>query len=288
MEIVQNPYLCLIVTAAISLLLLFPKSMLPIQSKAILLVTLIFFLWSEKFITLIGLGLLCIAGMAMYASTATRIPLVARIISGLIATIFIFGFSLKALPGFEQTQIAAPQFLGTSTVPFRINISFAKCVMGLLVLFFWVKPEENWSDIGKKIMSALPFVICIPVAVITLAHLLGYKIDIKWYDFSAYFILGNFCLSTLTEEAFFRATLQERFGTFISKYSSHAGAISLISVSIFFGALHLGGGTLYAFLALVAGLGYGWVYWRYQSLHAAIITHLLLNSLHFTLLVYPG
>jgi uncharacterized protein len=75
---------------------------------------------------------------------------------------------------------------------------------------------------------------------------------------------------------------------FLSKHSSQAGIFSLIAVSIFFGALHLGGGILYAFLATLAGLGYGWIYWRYQSLHAAIITHLLLNSLHFTLLAYPG
>jgi uncharacterized protein len=283
-----NPYLSLIIATVISLLLLFPKNALDSKSKAFLLTIFIAFLWATKFINLIGLGLLCVAAIAMYVTTSTRAHAILRVVGGLVATVFIFGFSLKVFPGFEQTHIAAPEFLGVSTIPFKANVSFAKCVMGLFVLYFWVKPEENWSDIRKKFVTASPFVVGIAVAIIVLAHLLGYKIDIKWYDFSIYFILGNFCLSTLTEEAFFRAAMQQQLLVFLSKHSSRAGIISLIFVSIFFGVLHLGGGVLYAFLATLSGLGYGWVYWRYQSLHAAIATHLLLNSLHFTLLAYPG
>ena len=57
--------------------------------------------------------------------------------------------------------------------------------------------------------------------------------------------------------------------------------------SLLFGLSHFAGGTSYIVLATVAGLGYGIVYQRTQSIEMSMLAHFTLNTTHFLLFTYP-
>jgi hypothetical protein len=64
--------------------------------------------------------------------------------------------------------------------------------------------------------------------------------------------------------------------------------VSLLLVSIFFGVLHYSGGWKYILLATIAGIVYGYIYQKTKRIEASILTHFVLNTLHFLLFTYPA
>lgn len=278
---------CLVCSALVCLSLLAPVSLLGGKARVSLVVFLALLLLLYGLITFAGMAALSIMAATLYMAGRDNLRGWLTVLSALVATILVFALSMNLLPGFVKVAIEAPPYLGNATQPFAMNIGFAKAMVGILLLLFWVKPETELRHLGQKMLRALPFIIAFPVVILLFASALGWAFDPKWYAFSPVFILANFCLSTVAEEAFFRAALQYRFQQFLAAHTAYAGFISLIGVSLFFGSLHLGGGATYALLATLAGLAYGWIYWRFHSLHAAIVCHLLLNSLHFVFLLYP-
>lgn len=80
--------------------------------------------------------------------------------------------------------------------------------------------------------------------------------------------------------------MQERLSRWLAPLQ-HAKLIAWLTASCLFGMAHAGGGTAWALLAGVAGLGYGWVYMRTGRFEAAVLLHFLVNGTHFLLLTYP-
>ncbi len=64
-------------------------------------------------------------------------------------------------------------------------------------------------------------------------------------------------------------------------------AIDVIVSALLFGLAHFGGGLAYVGLATLAGLGYGIAYARTQRIESAILTHFLLNAVHFVGFTFP-
>lgn len=62
----------------------------------------------------------------------------------------------------------------------------------------------------------------------------------------------------------------------------------VILVGVLFGLAHVGGGYTYAMLATVAGIGYGYAYYRSGRIETAILTHFLLNAVHAVFFTYPA
>ena len=46
--------------------------------------------------------------------------------------------------------------------------------------------------------------------------------------------------------------------------------------------------VVYVILALVSGIGYGWIFASTRSIGAAIAAHTALNTIHFALFSYPS
>ena len=63
--------------------------------------------------------------------------------------------------------------------------------------------------------------------------------------------------------------------------SSHAVG-GLILAAIIFGAAHYANGVWSVVLATIAGIGYGWVFWRTNRIEASILTHFLVNTAQFS------
>jgi uncharacterized protein len=98
--------------------------------------------------------------------------------------------------------------------------------------------------------------------------------------------LANLFLTCIAEEAFFRGFVQKQLEEGLKEFQFGA-VIGLLLASLLFGLAHYAGGINYIILATVAGIGYGLVYQQSKSIEASIVTHFLLNAVHFIFFTYP-
>ena len=95
-------------------------------------------------------------------------------------------------------------------------------------------------------------------------------------------ILGGYLFAALPEELLFRGLIQN----LITRRAGRA-AIGLVLASIVFGLSHLNNTTarfaepnwVYALMAALAGIVYGWVWLRSRKVTASAITHTLVNAI---------
>lgn len=202
-----------------------------------------------------------------------------------IATFFILGLALMlhVLPGFNNWKVLSNQVISKGALPVNIYLNFDKACVGIL-LIGWIVPTLNLGLWFSSFIRALP-VIIVTITVLTLIALYSGFVqwDFKWPSFAWIWIINNLFLVCVSEEAFFRGLVQVK----LSKWLSGNMAI-LISASIFGIVLHYRGGLFYSLLAVVAGIGYGFVYNKTKSIEITIITHFLVNLFHFSLLTYPA
>jgi CAAX protease family protein len=124
--------------------------------------------------------------------------------------------------------------------------------------------------------------------VLGLALMLGYvQFDPKFNAIFFIWAMSNLLLTVVTEEALCRGFVLHYLDIYAIRYQ-YGQYVSLLLVSLFFGALHYTGGWKYIFLATVAGIVYGYIYQKTKRIEASILTHFLLNTLHFLLFTYPA
>ena len=100
-------------------------------------------------------------------------------------------------------------------------------------------------------------------------------------------MLSNFFIVCMAEEAFFRGFVQKELSIFLQ--STKGGQwLAIIVGAISFGLLHYSGGPIYIALSTVAGIGYGYAYMKSQRIEAAMLTHFLVNLTHILLFSYPA
>lgn len=282
-----SPLLLLTGFSAVSLCFLLPLR-LQIRAKVILLLLAIALLFAGGAIQWQAVLALALLAALMHIALGYSYPQVYRLLAGSLATLGIFAITLHKVPGFIPTIVVDNIFLGSASLPFTFKISYDKALVGLVLLVFWFAVDWDYKVVGNKLLrAALPAIVLV-LLLIGLAVYLGYSVDPKWYWFSPYFLLANLCLTVIAEEVFFRGVIQQRLMAVLTPHTPYAGWIALLAVSVFFALLHLKGGETYALLAGLASLIYGWVYWRYRSIHAAILCHFSVNALHFVFLQYPG
>lgn len=126
------------------------------------------------------------------------------------------------------------------------------------------------------------------VLIIGGAVYLGYiRYDPKWHALAPAWMFGNLVLTCIAEEALFRGFLQHRLAHAL-RAQRYGNVLSVVCIALLFGAAHAAGGFTFAALAALAGLGYGAIYARTQSLSAAILAHFIVNLTHFIGYTYPA
>src|SRR5437868_3760189 len=99
--------------------------------------------------------------------------------------------------------------------------------------------------------------------------------------------ITNLLFVCMAEEAFFRGFIQKNLALMMKKIR-YGDYLALLIASFLFGLAHYAGGTKYAILATVAGMGYGWVYLTAKRIEGSILTHFGLNLTHFLFFTYPA
>ncbi len=126
-------------------------------------------------------------------------------------------------------------------------------------------------------------IILIPASI-----LLGYvKVDIKWTNFFFLFALHNLFFVCFAEEAIFRGFIQKYLMITLQNFK-WGKWLALFIAALLFGLAHIKGGLVYAGLAAVAGLFYGYAFLKTNKIETSVITHFAVNIIHFVGFTYPA
>lgn len=195
--------------------------------------------------------------------------------TGFIAAVIL---SLHYWPGFDSQLIWASRQICPDCAPFNLYLHFDQ----LLIIAIWLP-----LLIGRLAPQAGVDVWLVALASLAGAIATGMVLGLLAFDprlpSQALFIFAGLNLITvIAEEILFRGFLQGRILKPLG--AIHAWWLT----ALIFGAAHLAfAGPEFAAVAAIAGLGYGYVFWKTGSLIPAIALHWLVNVLHFSLFSYP-
>ena len=190
------------------------------------------------------------------------------------------------LGGFHNPRLIENVTIGSATTPISVSFSFQASVIALGLLVFAIKPRSIVaSDWVPRLRTVIIITTMLIALIMPLAMMLDYiQWDPKWSPVYLYWSVAQLFATCLGEELFFRGLIQSQLALLL-KPLKYSGLLAVGISAIIFGLGH-GGGTLSA-LAFIAGLGYGYAYYKTRAIEAAILTHFLFNSCHFLLFSYP-
>jgi membrane protease YdiL (CAAX protease family) len=194
--------------------------------------------------------------------------------------VLLGGIALAAhlLPGFQPTPLWPPRQLSDDAPPYALRLSWDKLLLGLTLLAWWLgRPQRPAVNPRLAALAGLITLLAVPLAALALG-LVGWQP--KWPQQLWLWLVVNL-ESVLAEELLFRAWLQQAL---VARLGTFGG---LIGIALLFGAAHLPFSSLFALVALLAGLGYGLVFHYSGRLWPAVALHAAINLSHVLLLSYP-
>ncbi len=215
------------------------------------------------------------------ANLAASLP---RYVALLLTVGLAFALATHKLPGFHgQLWLDAVQFSEHSR-PFTLIANLDKPWVGAIILLAFAPFSRGTFSPAMCGLWSLGGA----VALILVGILLGVPIEPKWQPAIGVFLLHNLFLTCVAEEAFFRLLIQSPLYATLKSWRWGA-SVSIVMVSLLFGAVHFRTGVPWDVLALVTlgGCVYATVFHVTRSVHWAIATHFLTNALHVLLLRYP-
>ncbi len=230
---------------------------------------------------LLSLGAFC------YPVNRKDFSIYLRVLCGVIVFGLAAGLFLHKIPFFNNPLVFDHFFLSEKSSVHTKYWSFDKAMAGLILLAYFgdiCRSGQDWKMLARKTLIATSVTI---FAALSCAQLLGYiKPDIKFS--SAYFAWAwaNLFFTCIPEEILFRGFLQKHLASIFRSNAYQIGMAAFIG--IVFGLAHSGGSMTYAATACIAGIGYGIAYHITGKIESAILTHFLLNSVHFLFFTYPS
>ena len=213
-----------------------------------------------------------------------------KIICGVIVVIFsVLASPLHKIPGVQNWLLVKDLFISQDAMPLTLFLNFDHPLFGLFILGFGsiplLKTKTEWLEMFKK---AIPVAVIGILLVYCLSYFLGYvRYDLKLNSFFIIWSLNNLLFICIAEEALFRGLIQSSISTALRSYRG-GDCLALLLASVLFGLKHYSGGVNYIVLASFAGLFYGYVYKKTKRIESSIITHFLLNIVHFIGFTYPS
>lgn len=230
-------------------------------------------------------------GLLCYGYARKRwAPLPDALITG--ATI-VFSLALMAhiAPGFSNVLIVRDAVLSPGAVPYTLFLNFDKAHIGLFLLAFGPPLIASKADWLRMLNALLPRLLVIIGVVLVCALAIGQvRVDLRWSEFFPVWAWANLIFTCTAEEALFRGVIQRRLqGTSSGTGEATPREIAgLLIAGAVFGTAHFAGGWSSIVLAAIAGIGYGWIYWRTNAIEASILAHFLLNTTHILFFTYPA
>ncbi len=241
-----------------------------------------------EFITIVPILLLLICCRSVSEGDINKISGKTLSTHGIFVILVVL-FSYHLLPGFHNPTFLHHLVLGPNSPPYTLYANFDKAVVGFAVLCFVCPLINSRASIYACLTKGYP--ICIGTISVVLGLCLILNV-IQWSPKpitapSFVFYPCNLFFTCVAEEACFRGYLQPRIHKLFKVKNLFATCITVIISGLLFGLAHWGGGISYIAIASLAGIGYSWVYQRTGQVEASILTHFLLNAIHFQIFTYP-
>lgn len=233
---------------------------------------------------LIGLGSLwCVAHLYGNKTSAKW----ERAALGTLTTLIALALALHKLPGFHNPLLIANVLFTPDAAPFTQYANFDKGAAGLILLVYFCPKSHSVTEWISTLWRALPYALVTSAAVLLLAQAMRVvTFEPKLPAYTLTFLLANLFFTCVAEEAFFRGFLQGKVFAW-NKQGKMQTCFAVVTSALLFGLAHAGGGTKWVALAALAGLGYGAAYARTRRIESSILSHFLLNAIHFMLFTYP-
>ena len=243
--------------------------------------------YATGIVSVVGVVAIAVFGLLCYArSRETSRPL--NILLTLAAIIFSLALMAHVVPGFSNTLIVRDAVLTPGAVPYTLYMNFDKGQIGVFLLAFGpplIASRPEWMAMFR---AALPGAVALIVVLMACALLIGQvRLGPKLPDFLPVWLWSNLLFTCTAEETLFRGMIQRQLQGPQSGMSSRSVG-GLILAAIIFGAAHYAGGQWSVVLATIAGLGYGWVFWKTDRIEASVLTHFLVNTAHILGFTYPA
>ena len=233
-------------------------------------------------VTITAFGLLCCAHSRERSGPVNTLLALATIV-------FSLAIMAHVVPGFSNTLIVRDAVLSPGAVPYTLYMNFDKGQIGLFLLAFGpplITRRTNWAAMLKV---TLPAALALIVTLMVCALLIGQvRFEPKGPAFLAIWLWSNLFFTAAAEEALFRGVIQRLLQGWTASASPARATMGLLAAAVVFGAAHFGGGLSSVILATIAGIGYGWVFWRTSRIEASILTHFLVNTAHILGFTYPA
>jgi membrane protease YdiL (CAAX protease family) len=216
------------------------------------------------------------------------------IIRAILSTVFIISslaLALHWVPGFNNLPIVIDERITSDAIAFTLYANFDKAMAGLfLCAYFYSNKKALKADSNKagplNVKQPILIVITTVLASLTAALTLGLvSFNPKVPNFWLAFIAINLLFTCVAEEALFRGLLQTKLSQIIT--STRLALLAPIMTAAVFALAHFAGGFNYVLVSFIAGLGYGYIFYKTQRLAWAILCHWLVNVCHFFLFTYP-
>ncbi len=239
-----------------------------------------------KWPALIAISLLALAA---YFAESEQARKAIRVIGGVVTAVTALALAFHILPGFSNPILIENARLSADAAPYTQYANFDKASAGLLILAFLCSRAVSWGEWKKMLCRSYSTILATSAVVILLSYLVGYvRVSPKLPVFTIIFLVVNLLFVCVAEETFFRGFLQDRLARYLQgRQVAGAGTIAVVACALLYGLVHFAGGPVYVLLASVAGLGYGYAYWRTQRVEAPILAHFVLNAVHFIGFTYP-
>lgn len=195
-------------------------------------------------------------------------------------------FLIRKIPGFQVEQIISPITLGQAAGEYFLRVSLERPLFSVVVLLAGILPgiTTNCGEVARR--ALLPLVATV-VAVISTAVALHFIVwDPKVPPGLLLWMLSMFFVTSIAEEIFFRGLIQTQLVRVFGRWRGGA-YIGIVAASVLFGIGHAPGGAALIALATIAGIGYGWVYYKTNSILAAATVHTAVNVTHLLFFTYP-
>lgn len=232
----------------------------------------------------VALGIFGVIAHLAARSEASRLQ---RIFLGLLTALLALALATHRLPGFNNPVLIANAKFSADAAPYTQYLNFDKAAVGLILLVYFCNRSKNSSDWSASLRRTYPIALTTAVIVIAASIILGFvRPDFKLSWYTPVFLATNLLFTCVAEEAFFRGFFQERLAGSLSIFRFGEWIAVLLS-ALFFGAVHYAGGPTYIMLAVLAGLGYAYVYAVVKRIEASIMVHFVFNAIHFIGFTYP-
>lgn len=262
-----------------------PKSWKPFTSILSFATALVLGLLSH---IIMPIGLIPIFSLALvlYYSQVTTTNLL-RFFGYSLILLLSIGLASHLCPGFYNLKVIDHVYISKNAIPYTLYLNFDTAVVGILILgitHHLISKKQDWIQLFKK--TIFPFLGLIFIVMLLAISLGLVRFDPKLPSSLPIWFITNLLFVSVAEEAIFRGFLQKNITLLLSK-KAYGNYLSIVITAVLFGLMHYMGGIKYIFLALISGLGYGWIYNRTQYIESAIVSHFGLNLIHFIFFTYP-